>query len=37
MPRNVRANAHLWAFVILPRLKVYAGVWLLHLLTRERP
>jgi hypothetical protein len=34
---RVRCNARLWAFVILPRVKVHAYVYLIYLLDRPKP
>ena len=31
---HLRANARLWAFVILPRIKVHAMLYLCHALSR---
>ena len=33
-PLHVRANARLWTFVILPRVRVHLMVYLCHVLSR---
>lgn len=33
MPRHIRYNAHVWAFIIWPRVLLHLKVYVLHYLT----